>query len=143
MGWNTDRRPCWVVLAIVHRAFSIPMPHLCAKSTAFSFGPLSLAVQMLETLTLSASAVPKSCTRSFSFGNDVVFSEVSKVKMNWRLCPISTGMGASQTSPLLCKRASSWCLKVSEWGFHLGDSHVSSILGHISNSSIKGLWVGI
>ena len=122
---------------------SLPMPHLHAKSTALCFSCLSLAVWMLETLTLSASATPKSCTRSFSFGNNVVFSEVSRLKMNQCLCPLSTGIGVSRTSRLLSKRASSWCLKVSEWGSHSGDSHVSSILGHVSNSLIEGLWVGI
>ena len=99
VGWSKDRRPRWVVLAIVHHDFSIPMPHLCAKSAAFHFCHLSVAVQMFEMLTLSASATPKSCTGSFSFGNNVVFSEVSRVEMNRHLGPLSTGIGASRTSP--------------------------------------------
>ena len=42
VGWSTDQRPCWVVLAIVCHTYSMPMPHLCAKPTAFSFGNLSV-----------------------------------------------------------------------------------------------------
>ena len=110
--------------------FNADAPSLC-QIHCIQFRPLSLAVRMLETLTLSTSTMPKSCIGSFSFGNNVVFSEVPRVEMNWRLCPLSTGVGASRRSPLLSKRASSWCLKVSEWGSHSGDSHASLILGYV------------